>query len=93
MAEKVNNTLHSVIGGAKEPLGRAVGSEAQAQTRSAAHATQAQAQKTQQHAQGVTDDVTGRIKSTVGAATGNHKMEAEGRIQNASGNIRKAANQ
>ncbi|KAG0260542.1 hypothetical protein BGZ95_004399 [Linnemannia exigua] len=102
MSEKISNTLHSIIGGAKESLGRAVGSEqlaaegaaekAKADTRAATHAAQAQAQKTQNHAQGVADNISGRVKSTVGAATGNTKMEAEGHVQQAAGDIRRAAN-
>ncbi|KAF9912523.1 hypothetical protein EC991_010610 [Linnemannia zychae] len=102
MADNIANTFHSIIGGAKETLGKAVGSEqlaaegaaerAQAETRSATHAAQVQAEKTQGHAQGVADNITGRIKSTVGAATGNTKLEAEGHVQQAAGDIRRTVN-
>lgn len=67
--------------------------KAAAETRSATHSAQAQAQKTQGHAQGVADNVSGRIKSTVGAATGNRKMEAEGHLQQAAGDVRRNVNQ
>ncbi|KAK3835836.1 MAG: hypothetical protein JOS17DRAFT_772230 [Linnemannia elongata] len=103
MSEQISNAFHSVVGGAKASLGKAVGSEqlaaegaaekAAAETRSATHSAQAQAQKTQGHAQGVADNVSGRIKSTVGAATGNRKMEAEGHLQQAAGDVRRNVNQ
>ncbi|KAG0380613.1 MAG: hypothetical protein J3R72DRAFT_449413 [Linnemannia gamsii] len=102
MSEKMSNTFHSIVGGAKASLGKAVGSEqlaaegaaekAKADTRSATQAAQTQAHMAQNHAQGVADNISGRVKSTVGAATGNTKMEAQGHMQQAAGDIRRAAN-
>ncbi|KAF9123695.1 hypothetical protein BGW39_008784 [Mortierella sp. 14UC] len=66
--------------------------KAKTETRSATHAAQVQAEKAHGYAQRVADKVTGRIKSTMGAATGNTKMEAEGHVQQAIGNVRRAVN-
>ncbi|KAF8948245.1 hypothetical protein BGZ47_005879 [Haplosporangium gracile] len=102
MSEQINNAFHSVVGRSKESLGRVVGSEqmaaegaaekAKADTRSTAHSTLAQAERNQGHAQGIGDNVTGRVKATVGAATGNKSMEAQGHMQQATGDVRRAAN-
>ncbi|KAG0316443.1 hypothetical protein BGZ97_006857 [Linnemannia gamsii] len=103
MSEHISNAFHSFVGGAKESLGRVVGSEqlaadgaaekARADTRSSTNAAQAQAQKTRGQSQGVADNVTGRVKSTVGAATGNSNLEAEGHLQQATGDVRRTVNQ
>lgn len=45
-----------------------------------------------QRVQGAVDEVTGRGKTTLGAATGNTKMQAEGNLQETSGTARKTMN-
>ncbi|KAG0036794.1 hypothetical protein BGZ82_003699 [Podila clonocystis] len=102
MAEKISNSLHSAFGAAKESIGKAVGSEqlmasghaekAQAEARTVAQHAKQEQNKTSQRVQGSVEEVTGRAKATMGAATGNTKMQVEGNLQETSGTARKAMN-
>ncbi|KAI9237001.1 MAG: hypothetical protein BYD32DRAFT_369099 [Podila humilis] len=97
MSDKISNTLKSTLGGAKESLGKAVGSEqlmasAQADARTVAQRAQQEQEMAGQRVQGAADEVTGRTKSTLGAAAGNTKMQVEGNLQETSGTARKTMN-
>jgi len=42
-------------------------------------------------AKGITDEAKGRVKETVGKATGNRRLQAEGNMDQAKGKVRKAS--
>ncbi|KAF8928300.1 hypothetical protein EDD21DRAFT_360896 [Dissophora ornata] len=95
MTDKISNAFHSAVGGAKESLGKAIGSEqlaAQGAAERATAETRSAVSHAQQQTQGAVDNLAGHAKSTFGAATGNKSMEAEGHAQSAAGDIRKTVN-
>ncbi|KAI1315112.1 hypothetical protein EDD11_001302 [Mortierella claussenii] len=95
MSEKITNAFHSAVGGAKEGLGKTVGSDqmaAEGASQKAQADARANANSAQQQAHGFGDNIAGRTKATVGAATGDRSTEARGHAQQASGNIRNAVN-
>lgn len=72
------------------PIGHA--EKAQADARAVAQQAQQEREKTGQRVQGSVDELTGRAKTTLGAATGNTKMQTEGNLQETSGTARKTMN-
>ncbi|KAF9333807.1 hypothetical protein BG006_003134 [Podila minutissima] len=103
MAEKITNSFHSALGATKETLGKAVGSEqlmasghaekAQADARAVGQHTMQEGDKSYQRVQGSVDEAARRAKATMGAATGNTKMQTEGNFHETSGTARKPTNQ
>ncbi|KAF9355667.1 hypothetical protein BGX26_006257 [Mortierella sp. AD094] len=95
MSEKISNAFHTAMGEVKEGSGKVVGNEtlyAEGAAEKASAEARAASLKAEHHARGAADSATGRVKSTVGAATGDTKTEAEGYLQQANGEIRKAFN-
>ncbi|KAG0237119.1 hypothetical protein BGW42_001695 [Actinomortierella wolfii] len=93
MAEKLTNSVNAALGGAKETIGKAIGNQQIAAEGAAARA-QAQAAQatadTQRKVEGIVDDIKGRVNATLGAATGNHSREAQGKVQEATGDFKRA---
>ncbi|KAF9436783.1 hypothetical protein BGZ76_003014 [Entomortierella beljakovae] len=78
---RMANTYNSTVGGAKESVGRAIGSEhlagSGANQKAQAQAAQ-NAREAETHAQGLGHNVKGSVEKTVGGATNDPNMEARG---------------
>ncbi|KAG0317736.1 hypothetical protein BGZ99_006122 [Dissophora globulifera] len=101
MAEKIANVYHSAMGATKETLGRAMGNEHLVASGAAEKAEAARAALVaQQRAQGKVDNAEGHATTatttagatTAGATTGDRPMEAEGHVQQASGDVNRIIN-
>ncbi|KAF9960593.1 hypothetical protein BGZ72_006493 [Mortierella alpina] len=92
MTERLSNTYNSTMGGAKQTVGNAVGSEqlagSGAQQKAQADAKQA-AQNAQTHAQGVGNNIKGAAQKAVGGATNDQSMEARGHGNSAIGDAQR----
>ncbi|KAF9578438.1 hypothetical protein BGW38_005752 [Lunasporangiospora selenospora] len=92
MAERLQNTANSYIGGAKQSLGETLGNERMA-AEGAAQKTQADtAQKVadaKTHAEGVGNKIQGKAQQTVGSITGDTSMQAKGHANEALGDAQR----
>ncbi|KAF9099508.1 hypothetical protein BGX23_001653 [Mortierella sp. AD031] len=92
MTDRLSNTYDSTIGGAKETVGKTVGSEqlasSGAQQKAQAEAKQSAA-NAQTHAQGVGNNLKGAAQKAVGGATNNPSMEARGHGNAALGDVQR----
>ena len=95
MSTKTKGTFRNAWGSATESIGNTfrIGSMQRSGLRSQARA------KPEKHGgaaagyvEGTTDRVAGRAKSTVGALTGNHSLEARGHAQQAKGDAQQTIN-
>ncbi|KAK3814388.1 MAG: hypothetical protein J3Q66DRAFT_346367 [Benniella sp.] len=92
MTDRLSNTYNSAMGGAKETVGRVVGSENLASS-GAAQKAQAQTsqsnQDAQTHAKGIGHNIEGAAQKVVGSATDDHSMEARGHGNSALGDVQR----
>ncbi|KAF9363895.1 hypothetical protein BGX34_003054 [Mortierella sp. NVP85] len=80
------------MGGAKETIGRVVGSENLASTGAAQKAeaqTAASNKDAQTHAKGVGHNIQGAAQKAVGSMTDDHSMEARGHGNSALGDVQR----
>ncbi|KAG0244687.1 hypothetical protein B0O80DRAFT_462154 [Mortierella sp. GBAus27b] len=92
MTEKLSNTYNSAMGGAKETVGRVVGSEGLASS-GAAQRAQAQTDQSnkdaQTHAKGLGNNIQGAAQKAMGNATNDPAMEARGHGNSALGDAQR----
>ncbi|KAF9116048.1 hypothetical protein BGX27_005077 [Mortierella sp. AM989] len=92
MTEKISNTYNAAMGGAKETVGHAVGSENLSGSGAAQKAQAQTAQSTkdsQTHAKGVGHNVEGAAQKVMGSATNDPSMEARGHGNAALGDVQR----
>jgi uncharacterized protein YjbJ (UPF0337 family) len=92
MTDRLSNTYNSAMGGAKETVGRVVGSENLASSGAAQKAeaqTRTSNQEAQTHAKGVGHNIQGAAQKAVGSATDDPTMEARGHGNSALGDVQR----
>ncbi|KAG0329466.1 hypothetical protein BGZ99_001852 [Dissophora globulifera] len=92
MTDRLSNTYNSTVGGAKETIGRAVGSEGLAGSGAAQKASGQTAQANQNaetHTKGIGHNIEGAAQKAVGGATNDHSMEARGHGNSALGDVQR----
>ncbi|KAF9195695.1 hypothetical protein BGZ50_003865 [Haplosporangium sp. Z 11] len=94
MSNKASNTYNETVGGAKEKIGQATGSQhlagSGAAQKSEAQANQ-RAQDAETHAKGLGHSAKGTAQRTVGGALNDPSMEARGQGNSALGNVQRNA--
>ncbi|KAG0305188.1 hypothetical protein BGZ98_004484 [Dissophora globulifera] len=92
ITQKLSNTYNSTVGGAKETIGHAVGSEGLAGSGAAQKASAQTAQANQNaetRTKGIGHNIEGAAQKVVGGATNDHSMEARGHGNSALGDVQR----